>query len=115
MHAMGMLPRPAVVQTPMVEPPLVNMASSIANESRKHAPEQTPTYISKLVGDSTLKEELSVEGPWHNWQMPEEASGTEVATVAQWQGQEHPLCPLALAVVTEPHHADSLSLVAPSI
>ena len=46
MPVMGMLQRTAEVQIPMVEPPLVNMASSMAPESRKHTPKQTTTYIS---------------------------------------------------------------------
>ena len=44
--------------------------------------------------------------------MPEEASGTEAAAVAQYQGQQHLWCPSASAVVAEPHHADIMSLVA---
>ena len=46
--AMGMLQRPSVIQTQTVDPPLVTTASSMAPESRKNTPEQTPQYISKL-------------------------------------------------------------------
>ena len=48
--------------------------------------------------------------------MPEEASGTgtEVAAVAQWWGQQYLLCPSASVVLAEPHHADLMSLVASS-
>ena len=56
MPAMGMLQRAAVVHTQMVEPPLVNMASSMVPESRKYTLEETPIHMRKLVGDSTLKE-----------------------------------------------------------
>ena len=42
MPPMGKLQRVAVVQIPMVESPQVTMASSMAPESRKHTPEQTP-------------------------------------------------------------------------
>ena len=54
MPAMGMLQNAEMVQTPIVEPPLVNMASNMVPGSRRHIPEQTPTHISKLVGGSTL-------------------------------------------------------------
>ena len=40
MPGMGKLQRVAMVQTPMVELPGVNIASSIAPESRKQIPEQ---------------------------------------------------------------------------
>ena len=68
MPAMGVFQRVAVVQIPMVEPPLVNMAPSMASECRKHTPQQTPTHISNWVENSTLKEKLTCGGPWHNWQ-----------------------------------------------
>ena len=43
--------------------------------------------------------------------MPKKASGTDVAAVAQWQGQQNPsLCPLESTVVAEPHHADLMLL-----
>ena len=73
------------------------------------------TNIYKLTGGmfNSEKETLSVEDPWYNWHMPEDASGTMCATSAQWQGQQL-LCPLASAVVAVPHHADPVSLVAPS-
>ena len=111
MPAMGKLQKAAVVQTPLVEPPLVNMASSMAPESRKHTPEHTPIHIMKLVGGSTP---LPVEDPWHNWHRPEKASGTDVAAVAQWQGQQHLLFPSVPLVMAETHHADLMLLVAPS-
>ena len=46
--------------------------------------------------------------------MTEEASRIEVAAVVQWQGQQHLLCHSASAVEVDPHHADLMSLVAPS-
>ena len=45
--------------------------------------------------------------------MPEEASGTEAATAAQWSGHQHLLCPSSSVVVVEPHYADQMSQVAP--
>ena len=41
MPATGKLQGVAMVQTPMVLPPRVNMESSMAPESRKQTPEQT--------------------------------------------------------------------------
>ena len=42
MPAMGKLQGAAMVQTPAVKPPGMNMPSSMAPESRKQTPEQTP-------------------------------------------------------------------------
>ena len=70
MPIMGMLQRAAAVQTAMTEPPLVNITSSMAPESRNQTPEQTPAYVRKSVGGSTLKENLPAENHWHNWHMP---------------------------------------------
>ena len=42
MPVTGKLQGMAMVQTPMVEPPRVDMASSMAPEIRKQTPEQTP-------------------------------------------------------------------------
>ena len=42
MPAMGKLQRVTMVQTLMVEPPEVNMASNLAPESRKQTPEWIP-------------------------------------------------------------------------
>ena len=58
-----------------LSPPLVKITSSIAPKSRKHPPEQTPTYISKLVGGQLWKRNFPVEDPWHNWHMPQEHLG----------------------------------------
>ena len=41
MPTMDKFQKAAMLQTPMVEPPLLNMASSMVPESRKHASEQT--------------------------------------------------------------------------
>ena len=73
MPVMGMLQGAAVAQTLMVELPLLNIASSMAHKSRKHTPEPISIYVRQLMGGSTP-----------NWHMPEEASGTEAAAVAQW-------------------------------
>ena len=66
MHAMGILNTAAVVQIAMVEALLVNMASSMAPESRK----QTP-HIIKLVVGSTLQHSGKANNtscvPWHQW------------------------------------------------
>ena len=60
------------------------------------------------------KRNLPAEDPWHNWHMPEEASGTKVAAVTQWGGQQHLLCQSASAVMAEPHQANPVSLVVTS-
>ena len=52
-----------------------------------------------------------MEDPWHNWYMPEEASGTEAFSMAQWSDQQHPLCPMASVVVAEPYPAEPKLLV----
>ena len=49
--------------------------------------------------------------PWCNWHMPEKASGSEAVAVAQWPGQQHPLCPIASVVVAEPHPVEPKLLV----
>ena len=47
--------------------------------------------------------------------MLEEASGTEVIAVAQWQSQQYFLYPSAFAVVAaESHYGDPMSLVVKS-
>ena len=51
-----------------------------------------------------------MEDPWPNWHKPEEASETEFAAVAQWQGQQHLQCALVSVVVAELHHADLMLL-----
>ena len=55
MPATAMLQKAAMVQTPTVKPPVVNMVSRMVPESRKHTPEQMPVHIRKSVGGSTLK------------------------------------------------------------
>ena len=92
------------MQTLMVAPPLMNMTSSTAPESKNHTPVQIPIY--KQIGGRPMEE------PWQNWHMPEEASGTEVVAAAQLQGQQHLLCPLPSVVVAETHQADLMLLVA---
>ena len=54
-----------------------------------------------------------MEDPWHNWHIHEKASRTEAAAVAQWQDQQHPLCPVASVMVPEPHPAELKLLVGP--
>ena len=49
-----------------------------------------------------------MEDQWHNWQKPDEASEMEVATVAQWQGQQLLQSALVAVVAAEPHHADPM-------
>ena len=44
--------------------------------------------------------------------MPEKACGTEVAAAAQWQGQQHFLCPSASVDAAEPHLAEPKLLLA---
>ena len=67
-----------------------------------------------MIGGSTLKENLTVEDPWHNWHKPKEASEMEVAAVAQWQGQKYLHSALVSVVAAEPHHADLMLCEAPS-
>ena len=73
------------------EPPLLNMASSMAPESRKLTPLEKPTHISKSV-DS-----------WHNWHMIEAASWTEVTAVVQ---PTTPHVSLSISGGSNPHHTD---------
>ena len=82
MPAMGKLQRIAMVQTQMVEPPEVNMTSSMAAESRHQNRHQT--YNIQNGGRlNSEKENLPVEDPWHNWHRSDKASEMEVAAVAQ--------------------------------
>ena len=45
--------------------------------------------------------------------MPKKASGTDIAATAQWQGQQHPLCPSASVVVAGPHLTEPKLLLSP--
>ena len=63
---------------------------------------------------NSCRETYLQKTPWHNWHGPEEASGTEVAAVAQWWGQQCLLGPSVSAVVVEWLHAEAMLLVAPS-
>ena len=57
---MGKLQKAAMVQTPMVEPPFMNMTSSMTPESRKHTPEDTITY-------NEIGGKLNSEGETYLW------------------------------------------------
>ena len=70
---MGMLQKAAMVQSPIFELPLVNMASSMIPISRKHTSEQTPIHINNWWEDQLSKRNLPVEDPLHNWYMPDMA------------------------------------------
>ena len=64
MPAMGKLQWVAMAQTPMVEPPGMNMASSMVPKSRKQTPGQAPTnIIYKMVKGSTLKKKPTCGEP----------------------------------------------------
>ena len=108
MPATGKLQGVAGVQTPMVEPPGVNMASSRAHlkvETRQQNIHQT--YNIQNSGRlNSGKRNLPVENPRHNWHRPEEALKMEVAAVAWRQGQEHLQSISVSGVAAEPHHAD---------
>ena len=106
MPAMGKLQGVAMVQTAMAEPPRVEMASSMAPESRKQTPEQTPNIYTKWW-------ELNSEKETYLWRTHsiictglKRHQRWEVAAVAQRHGQEHLQSLLVSGVTAETHHAD---------
>ena len=66
MPAVGKLQRVVMLQTPMVEVPLVSMAATWEHESKKQTPLMTPTHDIKIHLEAQLKKEnLPVKDPWH--------------------------------------------------
>ena len=70
------------MQTPVAEPPLMNMMATPEPESSKqHCERHKYEEISGRINSE--KENSCEEDLWHNWHKSEKASGTEVAAVLQ--------------------------------
>ena len=55
-----------------------------------------------------------MQDPWHNWHKPEDASEMEFCCYGTVAGPTTPPESHGVMVATEPHHADLMSLEAPS-
>ena len=104
MPAMGILQRVTVVHSPMVEHPLVKLASKLrpGSESR-HQHKATS-------GRLNPEKENSPEDPWHN---PERNLGLRLLLQHSGETNNTSHCPLVSLVVAQPHHTDLKLLLAP--
>ena len=113
--AVCVLWRIVVVQTLMVKPPLVNMEATTEPEINKQ------THKTPILGnqwENSEKEKSPKKDPWHNWHIPEKASGTELVTLAQrtcyfGTDQQYLLLFPSESVVAEPHQGKSKLMLVP--
>ena len=77
MPAMGILHRVTGLQSPMVKPPLVNMAATWEPKSKHHNKHQHTTMNWWRL--NSKKEDSPEEDPWHIWHIPEKALGLRMS------------------------------------
>ena len=102
MPAKGIIQSFVVLQTPMVQPSMVNMAVTQEPKSRRQTP-SSPIWISEEL--KSERDDSPVEDQWHSWHMRRHPG---LRLLLQWYSGETNItftASLKSTVVAEPHHA----------